>query len=75
MWKKFYGLVLESREGAERLSIGRICLVIVFGMSVYRWGWYWKDIPPGMLTFMMACLGYIVGGKAVEAAKNTFGQK
>ena len=75
MWQKFYGLVMENREGTERLSIGRICLVLVFGFAMYRWCGFWKDIPPSMLTFLMACLGYVVGGKVIEAAKTTFGPK
>lgn len=69
MFKKIYSLVMENREGMERISIGRLTFMLAFGFAMYRWCWFWKDIPQTMSVFLVASLGYVVGGKAIETVK------
>ncbi len=70
-----FAFLKEDREGQNIFSIGRLLLLLVFCMSAFRWLYYWKDIPPTMSTFLLACLGYVVGSKAVSVVKNLIGPK
>lgn len=64
--KKLYGMFFETRNGMEKLSIGRVILFITFCTAMYRWLAFWQDIPPTMSTFLVLSLGYVVGGKAID---------
>jgi len=68
-------IVLDNRMGdgngaPPNLSIGRVLLVATFAMASYTWMWKDKDIHSGMLTFLMAIAGYVLGDKVVGAVKS-----
>jgi len=53
-------LIFYDDKNDTRMSAGRICFLILFGISCKMWWCTQKDIPPTMMNCMFALLFYNV---------------
>lgn len=54
---------LAERKG--RLSIGRLLLISVFILAMFKWAMD-LELPSSMLTFLLTMISYIMGSKIVH---------
>ena len=59
------GLVVSGVGG---LSLGRVTCCLVFGVSLWAWC-HGRDIPDSQLVTLLACFGYVFGGKFRSPSK------
>ena len=72
VWKYGGSLIMEPKGDQLALSLGRISFLCVFGLAMWMWsplGSGSTEVPADMFTFMITILGYILGGKGVDALK------
>lgn len=71
----WYGLFYEKTpEGNKKFSLGRLLLMVLFGMSLVLWGGD-KEIPQTMLTVLLTFVGYNFGTKAVSVIEKLVTKK
>ena len=61
-WEKVNNIFMEE----NKLSLGRVTFLIVFGMSVRTW-WMGNNIPETMLQVLFALLGYNIFKSPLKA--------
>lgn len=60
---------MESRlNGKPHLSIGRLVLAAIFLEAIQVWH-AGREVPDGMLAFLMASAGYVLGSKGMDTVK------
>jgi hypothetical protein len=70
LFKLLGALVMEKeRDGSAKVSLGRVILIVVFGLAVWRWC-QGVEIQQTMLTVLMSSMGYVLGSKAIDGAKD-----
>lgn len=74
-WKLLGALLMEKdRDGAVKISLGRVVLIVTFGMSLWRWH-AGMELQNTMQTVLMAAMGYVLGSKVIEGAKDWVASK
>jgi len=69
MWRYLVSMVMEPKDGAWCLSIGRVLLLTVFVHSVVVWSMH-QDIPDHEMATMGGLLAYVLGSKLAGVAEN-----
>ena len=59
-------IFFDKKNEKDALSLGRLMLVIMFGLSIYQWTFIGLDILPNMFTIFSSLLVYVLGTKGVN---------
>lgn len=72
VWKYLGNLIMDSKNGGQALSMGRLSFWAVLGLALYMWSPLGGsgDIPATMGTTLMTLMGYNLGTKGLAAAKD-----
>jgi hypothetical protein len=68
VWRYFISMVMEIKDGAWGLSIGRVLLLALFTHALVVWSWG-HDIPDHELDTLAGLLAYVLGSKIVGAVQ------
>lgn len=62
-------IMAPATEGGN-LSIGRLMMLVCFGLAAYTWGIKHTEIPNTQLTVLLTLIGYILGTKVLNGVKD-----
>lgn len=65
---------MDSKNGGQAMSLGRVSFFIVLGLALWMWSPLGEsqEIPSSMSTVLLTLAGYNLGTKGVTAVKDIF---
>jgi hypothetical protein len=67
-WKYLGAMFLEQKEGGMAVSLGRVLLLSVIGVAIWKWG-HDANPPDTMMKVLYTLFGYVFGTKVVAAVQ------
>jgi hypothetical protein len=72
-WKYVGAMFLEQKDGGMAVSLGRVLLLSVVGVAMWKWG-HDANPPDTMMKVLYTLFGYVFGTKVVTAVQDIVGK-